>query len=244
VAAGGGARLKTLVTQLCPPALLPAVRATYRALGGARGPTAVGAHPHSQDLDVYWDPEMERILETWGEGNVWDEIQLLLAGRRGRVLDIACGTGKTMQILGAQPGLELYGCDISDRLLDRAAARGISRERLHIGDATNLPYRDDHFDYAYSIGSLEHFTEDGIQKFIAECYRVTRYVSFHQHPVSRSGNNEGWIKTMQSYFNNATDWWLPHYRAVYPDVRVLPSRWEDTRSVGKWFVCVKREPGG
>jgi ubiquinone/menaquinone biosynthesis C-methylase UbiE len=186
---------------------------------------------------------MERILETWGEGNVWDEIQLLLAGRRGRVLDIACGTGKTMQILAAHPGLELHGCDISDRLLERAAARGLPPERLHVGDATRLLYPDDHFEYAYSIGSLEHFTEEGIGQFLAECRRVTRYISFHQHPVSRSGSDEGWIKTMQSYFNNSVDWWLPRYRVVYADVRVLPSRWEDVRSIGKWFVCVKHEPG-
>jgi ubiquinone/menaquinone biosynthesis C-methylase UbiE len=235
------AKLKTLVTQLCPPVLLPAVRAAYRALAGGKRSAALTLHPHSQDLDVYWDPEMERILETWGEGNVWDEIQLLLAGRRGRVLDIACGTGKTMQILAAHPGLELHGCDISDKLLERAVARGLLRERLHVGDATRLPYPDDHFDYAYSIGSLEHFTEEGIGRLLAECHRVTRYIAFHQHPISRSGSDEGWIKTMQSYFNNGVDWWLPRYRAVYADVRVLPSRWEDTRSFGRWFVCVKRD---
>ena len=112
-----------------------------------------------------------KILETWGEGNVWSEIQLALAGRQGKVLDIACGTGKTMQILGVEPGLELWGCDISDRLIDRAVLRGIACDRLYVGDATELPYLDGFFDYSYSIGSIEHFTEAGIANVLKECRR-------------------------------------------------------------------------
>jgi SAM-dependent methyltransferase len=228
-----------LTVQLCPPLLLPAVRSLYRACRAPFRSPAAALSPHGQDLDVYWDPAMEQILETWGEGNVWFEIQLLVAGRRGRVLDIACGTGKTMQILSAFPELEVHGCDISDRLIDRAKARGIAAERLHVGDATKLPYPNDAFDYAYSIGSLEHFTEEGIGDFVEECKRVTRYVAFHQHPVSRSGRDEGWIKTMQSYFNNSVDWWLARYQRTFSEVHVLDSHWEDERSIGKWFVCVK-----
>lgn len=228
--------LKSAFSQVCPPVLLPAARTAYRLLAGRR--KAQLASPHEQDLEVYWDPEMEQMLETWGEGNVWDEIQLLMAVRTGRVLDIACGTGKTMQILSGLAGLEVHGCDISDRLIARARARGIASNRLHVGDATTLPYPDKHFDYAYSIGSLEHFTEEGIDRVLAECRRVTRVASFHQHPITRGGHDEGWIKTAQSYFNNTVDWWMRHYSATFPVVRVLPSRWEDVRSVGKWFVCV------
>jgi ubiquinone/menaquinone biosynthesis C-methylase UbiE len=145
-----------------------------------------------------------------------------------------------MQILSVFSELELYGCDISDRLIDRAKGRGIAPERLHVGDATRLPYPDDAFDYSYSIGSLEHFTEEGIVGFLEECRRVTRHVAFHQHPISRSGRDDGWIKTMQSYFNNSVDWWLVRYQRSFDRVHVLDSRWEDERSVGKWFVCVKQ----
>ena len=34
---------------------------------------------NDQNLDIYFDEEFAKILETWGEGNVWNEIQLLLA---------------------------------------------------------------------------------------------------------------------------------------------------------------------
>ncbi|MGJ4950099.1 class I SAM-dependent methyltransferase [Bradyrhizobium sp. HKCCYLS20291] len=226
-------KITRLASQICPPVMLPLLRKAYRASIGR----SVVFNPGQQNLDVYWDPVMEQVLETWGEGNVWSEIQLALAGRQGRVLDIACGTGKTMEVLSGEPSLELWGCDISDRLIDRAIERGIHPERVHVGDATKLPYPDGFFDFSFSIGSIEHFTEDGIAAMLAECRRVTRVMAFHTHPVSRRGDNEGWITTAQSYFNNSVDWWLPKYQAQFQHVRVLNSLWSDERSEGRWFVC-------
>lgn len=226
-------QLKQFATQVCPPILLPLVKGLHRKAVGAMP----SGSPTQQNLDVYWDPAMEEILETWGEGNVWSEIQLAMAGRHGRALDIACGTGKTIEVLAGEKGLELWGCDISDRLIARAVRRGIPIERLHVGDATRLPYENGFFDYSFSIGSIEHFTEDGIAAMLAECRRVTRKVAFHTHPVSRSGRDEGWITTVQSYFNNSPEWWVAKYRQSFETVRVLNSLWCDERSEGKWFVC-------
>ena len=181
---------------------------------------------------------MAQALETWGEGNTWDEIQYLLATARGRVLDIACGTGKTMQVLGNRfPGLELHGCDISDFLISKAVERGLAADRFKVCDATQTGYPDRLFDYSYSIGSLEHFTEQGISDCAAEAARLTRHFSAHMVPVARSGQNEGWIKTQQSYFNNSAEWWLEKFRAHFPVVSVLESRWSDQISTGRWFVC-------
>lgn len=192
-----------------------------------------------QDLDLYWDPDYAQVLETWGEGNVWDEIQLLIVNCKGKVLDIACGTGRTIEILSRIREVELHGFDISDFLISKAVERGINKTRLSVCDATQMDFLDNMFDYAYSIGSLEHFTEEGISKFIAECCRVTKVNSFHMLPVSRSGKNEGWMKTIQSFHNNSVDWWLDKFMTSYNTVYVLDSKWEDTISVGKWFVCIK-----
>lgn len=194
--------------------------------------------PDTQDLGVYWEDRMAEILDTWGEKNVWKEIQLLMVNCQGKVLDIACGTGKTMEII-SRFNLEIHGCDISDLLIDKALARGISQERLTICDATNMPYENNAFDYAYSIGSLEHFTEQGIVDFVSDCYRVTSKTSYHMIPVSRSNQDEGWIKTYQSFHNNSVEWWIAKYKSAYKNVYVVDSTWEDEISVGKWFVCVK-----
>lgn len=194
--------------------------------------------PDSQDLDLYWDDEMAAILETWGESHVWKEIQLLLWNSHGKVLDIACGTGITMKILESIPAVDVHGCDISDLLIEKAIGKGISKDRLKVADATNLEnYQDNEFVHCYSIGSLEHFTDDGIDSFIAESRRVTSGAGFHMIPVSRKDEDEGWLKTYQSFFNNSKGWWETKFRQSFDEVVILPSGWEDDISVGVWVIC-------
>jgi len=192
-----------------------------------------------QELEIYWDAQFAQTLETWGEGNAWSEIQSLIVNCRGRVLDIACGTGKVLEMLDSYQMLELYGCDISPYLIGKAINRGIQKSRVVTCDATRLPYKNNFCDYSYSIGSLEHFTERGIEMFISECYRVTKFNSLHMIPVARSGNDEGWVNMTQSFFNNSVDWWMRKFRLSYRIVYMLESKWNDDISIGKWFVCIK-----
>lgn len=225
--------IKQLARELCPPLVWRGISSLRARLTPIRNrPQGAG-----QDLDIYWDPAMAAALETWGERNAWNEIQLLLWNQHGKVLDIACGTGKVMNILSRFPALEVHGCDISDFLLDKAVERGIARDRLTCCDATRMPYPDESFDYAYSIGSLEHFTEEGIVALLSQCKRVVRDRSFHMIPVSRSGKNEGWIQPYQSYFNNSVEWWVGKCRQVFTHADVLESVWDDERSRGIWLVC-------
>ena len=226
--------VKAIVKDLCPPVIWRGLaRAKRSAVLQSLKPPKTG-----QDLDVYWTPFMAELLERWGQGNCWVDIQLLMADLHGSVMDIACGTGKVMEIL-ARPGLELSGCDISDLLIEKAVERGLPRERLRVCDATQMPYGDNQFDYSYSIGSLEHFTEEGIDKFIPEAARITKLASFHMMPTSRSGRDEGWMKTIQSFHNCSVSWWLPRFQESFDRVHVVDSTWSDDISVGKWFLCYK-----
>jgi ubiquinone/menaquinone biosynthesis C-methylase UbiE len=227
--------MKATVKQLVPPLLWTALSNARARAKGLRA--SAGADPSHQSLEDYWDPKMAEMLDHWGEDNVWIDVQLLFANARGRVLDIACGTGKVMELLAANPAIEVHGFDISDMLIDKAAERGIARERLRVCDATKMDYANDAFDFGYSIGSLEHFTGDGLIACLQECKRVVRGTSFHQIPVSADGKDHGWIRTFQSYYNNSVEWWLERYASVFPDVRAVDSTWRDTISKGKWFVC-------
>jgi len=194
-----------------------------------------------QKLDLYFTEDFADILETWGESHVWNEIQMFLANCNGIVLDIACGTGITMQKLEKNKRIEVWGFDISDLLINRAINKGIDHDRLKVMDATKTSYPDLFFDYSYSIGSLEHFSESGICDFIKETKRYTKKASFHQIPVSKSKKDEGWITTTQSYFNNSENWWLIKFKESYSEVLVINSGWSDTQSDGKWFVCMNIE---
>lgn len=225
--------MKALARELCPPVM-------WRALSRMRAslvPARTVGHPGGQDLDVYWDEQMAQILETWGDGNAWSEIQFLMSNCSGRVLDIACGTGKVMSVLEAFDTLDLHGCDISDMLIGKAVERGLDPARLRVCDATKLPYAAGEFDFSYSIGSLEHFTEEGIDAALGEAARVTRTGSFHMMPTSRSGKDEGWLKTYQSFHNCSPAWWVQRFRKHFREVKVLDSRWDDPISIGKWFLC-------
>ncbi len=230
---------------MCPPIIWGKAKSLKNILRKVQESSPVPAarliaiDPTGQDLGIYWNPEMAELLDTWGLGNVWNEIQLLLVNCSGRVFDIACGTGKAMEVLSKYPALDLYGCDISDLLISKAIQRGLPQSHLVVTDATQTPYANDHFDYAYSIGSLEHFTEEGIGKFLVECRRITARTSFHQIPISKSGTDEGWVSDFQSYYNNSVDWWLKKFEAVYPSVHVLDSCWSGDTSFGKWFICSK-----
>lgn len=228
-------RLRSILKSVTPPLLWSIARRSPKPAPKAT-PSTPGV-AQEQELGLYWSPEMAALLETWGEGNAWHEIQLFLTGRSGKVLDIACGTGRVMSIVSANIGVEVYGCDISDYLIAKAMERGLDGTRLKVCDATQLPYGDDEFRYAYSIGSLEHFTEDGIEQVLRGCQRIVDGLSFHMIPVSRSGQDEGWITPYQSYFNNSVDWWVTKAKRVFPRVTVMDSIWSDERSLGKWLVC-------
>lgn len=236
--------INLLVKDLCPPAVWRGLKALKRSVR-SQFPASARSEGE-QDLDMYWDAEMAAVLETWGDGNVWNEIPMFLYGLEGKVLDIACGTGKVMEInRRINPRLDIYGCDISDLLIRKAVERGLPQEKLIVCDATNMSaYPDGAFDYGYSIGSLEHFTEEGIASLNRETSRLIKHTCFHMMPCSRSGRDEGWMKTVQSFYNNRPEWWVEKFRRNFRYVTVFDSAWQDEISVGKWFVCSNVAPAG
>lgn len=197
--------------------------------------------PKSQSLELYNDPQMAKILDTWGERNSWIEIQHIFHQKKDeKILDIACGTGKVIKILNQNLKLgNIYGCDISEFLINKALEKGIPKENLRICDATNLPYKEDEFDYSYSIGSLEHFTKEGILKFLQSSCKISKNESYHMIPVSKNNLDNGWIVNYQSYFNNSVDWWSVLCQQVSKNYYFLDSSWEDEISKGKWIVIKK-----
>src|SRR5258708_40151704 len=75
-----------------------------------------GGSSEGQELKVYWTAEMAEQLENWGKDHGWIEIECLLLSCRGKVLDIACGTGGNILSLLRFEFLDIFGCDISDML--------------------------------------------------------------------------------------------------------------------------------
>src|SRR6266513_1875092 len=163
---GDSVNIRTLAKDLCPPILWQSLRHFRRQLHRLGRSKPANNQPQHQELDIYWSPEFAKVLDTWGEGTAWAEIQLLLSLCHGKILDIACGTGKVIEINSRLSQLDIYGCYISELLIEKAKERGIPAEKLRICDATATGFVDEEFEYSYSIGSLEHFTEEGIARFL------------------------------------------------------------------------------
>src|SRR5258705_11924824 len=128
--------IKQIIIAICPPVILK----IFYKIKNKKTPInmkkkqVIVSNTNNQDLDLYWDPVMAELLETWGEEHAWNEIQMLLVEANGKVLDIACGTGITINIVRKNKNVEVYGCDISDFLIEKAVNKGINKERLKVCD--------------------------------------------------------------------------------------------------------------
>lgn len=235
--------MNSFISEITPPFLIKVGRRIKNALTGNSNKNSKYYRledNNKQELDIYWTDEMAAQLESWGKDHTWIEIECLLVNCKGRVLDIACGTGVNILAMNRFPNLEIYGFDISDFLIKKGIEKGIDPNRLKVYDGTKTGYSDNEFDYSYSIGSLEHFTEEGIDQFLRECSRYTKTASFHMIPISESGSDEGWIRTNQSYNNNSVEWWMKRFTKHFRQVHVINSGYKDEGvSLGRWFVCVK-----
>ncbi|WP_260258755.1 malonyl-ACP O-methyltransferase BioC [Vibrio intestinalis] len=72
-----------------------------------------------------------------------------------RVLDLGCGTGFFSQRLLAR-GAQVVCCDLSSAMLEKAKQRcGCDNIEYRCGDAEDLPFCDDQFDYVFSSLALQ-----------------------------------------------------------------------------------------
>jgi ubiquinone/menaquinone biosynthesis C-methylase UbiE len=94
-----------------------------------------------------------------------------------RVLDIACGTGRTLKMLrGALPKASLYGVDLSPAYLRKAnqllsEVRGELPQLLQ-ANAEELPYLDGYFQGVSSVFMFHELPPEARQQVIEQCYRV------------------------------------------------------------------------
>ena len=103
----------------------------------------------------YFDGKAHLYPETIDEddGRVMEILDI--AGDLGgkTVLDIGCGKGRFLRILGKHfPDLQLHGLDISDEMVKCCPENVIATA----GSMHEINYPDSHFDFVYSVEVLEH----------------------------------------------------------------------------------------
>jgi ubiquinone/menaquinone biosynthesis C-methylase UbiE len=86
-----------------------------------------------------------------------------------RVLEVGCGTGHWLGLLG-QKGLSVAGVDASRRMLLQACPP--ARRRLVRGRSERLPWTSGSFDRVFCVNALHHFQDK--RAFLDEAMRVLR----------------------------------------------------------------------
>lgn len=85
--------------------------------------------------------------------------QDIFCGKNKIGLDAGCGSGSDMLNI-SQYGARIVGIDLSDAL-NITKKNVASRKSIYVAQADiyNLPFRDDFFDFVYSLGVLHHLPE-------------------------------------------------------------------------------------
>ena len=125
----------------------------------------------ADDYDGFTSPE-----GTYSNAIEWAHIRRILPQIEGaRVLDIGCGSGRFTRYFEDYKPSELWGLDISDRMLGiaREKARRGSVAGFRKGSADDLSaFQDGHFDFVFSSTTM-HYVND-IRKAFSEAFRVLK----------------------------------------------------------------------
>ncbi len=120
----------------------------------------------------------------------------LLGDLRGkRLLDLGCGTGVVLQVVGAQD-CEYEGIDVAPKMIEAArqqiqASRMRARAHVREGNVESLPYAAHTFDAVLGMGLLEYFDEP--RNVIREALRVSKPDGILVFTIPRRGSVDDWI---------------------------------------------------
>ncbi|MCP9775662.1 class I SAM-dependent methyltransferase [Cyanobium sp. WAJ14-Wanaka] len=181
-------------------------------------PKAKAAELAKQFDHDYWDGD-RRICYggyRYMEGR-WEKVARALVDHyqlpeNPKILDIGCGKGFLLyDFLKVIPGAEIYGIDLSPYAI--ANSKEEIRDRLQVGNATQLPWPDDHFDLVISINTLHCLHAQDLHPALCEMERVGKE---HKYLCVESWRNQAekanllyWQVTCEAFNTpEAWHWWF------------------------------------
>ncbi len=128
------------------------------------------------DFD-YWDGDRRICYGGYNyiEGR-WEKVAKKLIEyyqlkNDAKILDIGCGKGYLLfDLMKLLPDLKLYGLDVSEYAVKNSKEE--IKEKITVGNATNLPFEDDYFDLVISINTLHCLEAQDLYKALKEMERV------------------------------------------------------------------------
>lgn len=132
-----------------------------------------------------------------------------------RVLDVGCAKGFMLHDLAEMiPGIHVRGLDISCYAVTNAMED--VKDRLVVGNASNLPWGKDSFDAVISINTIHNLERDECAMALMEIERVARGKSFitvdaYRNPEERK-LMEAWNLTAKTMMH--VDEWVRFFHQV------------------------------
>jgi ubiquinone/menaquinone biosynthesis C-methylase UbiE len=118
--------------------------------------------------------------------------RLGLNASRLEVLDVGCGTGRTVDLL-SEKFRTVKGVEPSRGMLERALRRGLPDGTFERGHAESIPFGDARFDVVFSICIFHHTPKESHPRMVREMARVLK--------------PGGWLFTFEhNPFNPLTRW--------------------------------------
>jgi ubiquinone/menaquinone biosynthesis C-methylase UbiE len=126
-----------------------------------------------------------------------------------RVLDVGCAKGFLVKdFMKACPGLEAFGIDVSRYALMNCEPEVIGR--LHLGNATELPFPDNSFKAAVAINSIHNLDRDQCIVALKELQRVSGGRAYVQVDSYRTPEERqmflDWVLT--AHYHEYPDGWI------------------------------------
>lgn len=147
--------------------------------------------------DGRWIPVAKDIVAHFG------------LGPGDRILDVGCAKGFLVKdLLGACPGLEAFGLDISEYALMHCEREAVGR--LHLGNAIKLPFPDNGFQAVISLNTIHNLDRADCITALREMERLAPGRGFVQVDSYRTPEQkavfEEWVLTAK--FHDYPDGWL------------------------------------
>ena len=103
------------------------------------------------------------------EGNALNMILKCVEGKK--VLDLGCGTGRGIKHLYDFKAAEVFGVDVSEKMLE-IAKKKFKTTQFVLADSEKLPFEDESFDAVTALFLIVHIGD--LRKTFDEAYRVLK----------------------------------------------------------------------
>lgn len=113
---------------------------------------------------IYFDKRAGDFFNTW-DGRfcllMYEAVmQRIKAQSFSTILDIGCGTGAVLtKVLSECTDIQACGVDLSQKMIEKAAEILGPGVQLVVGDADDLPWKNNSFDLVVCNSSFHHFPE-------------------------------------------------------------------------------------